>query len=110
MFGKGVEVKGGKGLFIEFADIVEEDRLCGWGGDGKNAGRGVEGCEVGGVYVQHANRVHAVKVPDSDGVIEGRGDECVIAGVHGETSYRPSVPFEVAKEGVVVRSEVPDII
>lgn len=110
MFGKGEEVEGGEGLFIEFADVVEEDCLCGWRGDGENAGGGVEGCEVGGVYVEHANRVHAVEVPDSDRVIEGGGDECIIAGVHGETGYRPSVAFEVAKEGIVVSSEVTDVI
>lgn len=110
VLGKGVEVKAGEGLFVELPDVVEEDGLRGGRGDGKNAGGGVEGCEVGGIDVEHPDRVYAVEVPDSDGVIEGRGDECVAARVHCEAGYRPSVPFEVAQEGVVVSSEVADII
>ena len=102
VFSVGVEVKGCKGLFVEFADVVEEDGLCGGGGDGENVGRGVEGCEMGGVDVEHADRVYAVEIPDADGVVEGGGHKCVTAGIHGEAGYRPSVPFEVAEEGVVV--------
>lgn len=63
-----------------------------------------------GVDVEHSDWVYAVEVPDSNGVVEGGGDECVAAGVHCEAGYRPSVPFEVAQEGVVVGGEVADII
>lgn len=110
MCGKRVEIEGREGLFVEFADVVEEDGLCGGGGDGEDAGRGVEGCQVGGVNVEHADRVYAVEVPDADGIIKRGGDECVAAGVHGEAGYGPSVPFEVAQERVVVGSEVADVI
>lgn len=96
VFGVGVEVEGGEGLFIEFADVVEEDSLCGRRGDSENAGGGIEGCEVGGVDVEHSDWVYAVEVPDADGVVEGGGDECVAAGVHCKAGYRPSVTFEVA--------------
>lgn len=110
VFGEGVEVEGSEGLFVELADVVEEDGLCGGGGDGEDTGGGVEGCEVGRVDVEHSNRVYAVEVPDADGIIERGGDECVAARVHGEAGYGSSVPFEVAQEGVVVGSEVADVI
>ena len=106
----GPHVEGREGGFVVVAEVVEEDGVRGCGGDGDYGCGGVVGGQVGGREVQACLRGGRGQVPDSDGGVEGAGEESVGGGAEGERCDGCGVPFEVAEEGVVVRGQVADAI
>ena len=44
-----LQVEGGEGGFVVHAQVVQQDGVGGWGGDGDDGGRGIVGREVGRV-------------------------------------------------------------
>ena len=80
---EGAQVEGGEGGLVEVSDVVEEDRGGGGGGDGDDAAEHIQRVDIGRSHINKKLRVFGLEVPESDGVVQGAGDEFVFARVYG---------------------------
>lgn len=105
---KAAGVEGGEGGFVVVPEVVEEDGGGGGRGDGDHGCGGVVGGEVGGAEVKAGSCVGGREVPEADGVVQGAGEESVIAWAESYGGYGRGVTFEVAEELVVMGGEIAD--
>lgn len=104
------DLEGGEGVGVDLARVVEHDDVGGRTGDGEDDGTGVVGAEVGPGDVEGVRGVLGAEVPESDGIVEGGGDEFVAARGEGEGRDGCSMASKIADVAVVVRGEVSDCV